>query len=215
MNFEVVEIDGGDDFLSSAPDSMRTKDLEEPAAAASDPPAMHADDTRHRSHTTEDAPILVLTKRQAYYAWFMSDVLLYVCILNLSSEWVRNIHIERFSISLFVAVVLKLVLNAIQAMEHHIKHLVCDVWNRKLIGAFCMWLVVFSSKFLILWIDDVIFRSQVELGYFWEILILSLVLVLSSIMSRWLFGQLGRWDTQNDPSIPEKQETVGHSNDEG
>lgn len=50
-----------------------------------------------------------LTKWQRRYAWFTSDVLLYIVILNLASEFVRNIHIGRFSNSLLVAVVLKLV----------------------------------------------------------------------------------------------------------
>jgi hypothetical protein len=209
MNFEVVAVN--DEEPSNAPDLTRRKEDDEMPA---DPPAVPADDDAAEHRTTEDAP-RILTKYQEHYAWFMSDILLYVCILNLSSELVRNIHIERFSISLFVAVVLKLVLGAIQAVEHHIQHIVCDVWNRKFIGAFCMWLVVFSSKFLILWIDDVIFRSQVELGYFWEILILSLVLVLSSILSRWLFGQLGRWDIQSKLAISDQPSTMEQSNGAG
>jgi hypothetical protein len=145
----------------------------------------------------DESPNEPLTKWQRRYAWFVSDVLLYIVILNLASELVRNIHIERFSISLFVAVVLKLVLDAIQYLEHHVKHICCDRLGRKFLGAFAMWLIIFSSKFLILWIDDVIFGSQVDLGYFWEILILSLVLVLASIGSRWFFFQLGRWDQKD------------------
>lgn len=140
-----------------------------------------------------------LTKWQRRYAWFSSDVLLYIVILNLASELVSNIRIDRFSNSLLVAVVLKLVLDAIQFLEHKVRHLCCDQWGRKMLGAFTMWLIIFSSKFLILWIDDVIFGSAVDLGYFWEILILSLLLVLASIGSRWLFHWLGRCDREPMP----------------
>jgi hypothetical protein len=176
-----------------------------------DPPAMHADDRAHQpgtfasagttATTTDDSPI-VLRKWQQWYGWFMSDVLLYIVVLNLASELVQNIHINRFSISLFVAVVLKLVLSAIQSFEHYIKHLCCDVWNRKILGGFVMWLIIFSSKFLLLWIDDVIFGSQVDLGYFWEILILSFTLIIASLTSRMLFQQLGRWDSYNTEGTP-------------
>lgn len=139
-----------------------------------------------------------VTKWQHRYAGFASDVLLYIVILNLASELVPNITIERFSISLFVAIVLKLILDAIQYLEHAAKHLFCDQMGRKVLGALSMWLIVFSSKFLILWVDDVIFGSKVELGYFWEILILSAVLLLSSLASRCLFDKLGEWDRTND-----------------
>lgn len=216
MNFEVIAASGDDRSNVVAENgSIRKDDLED---TTPDSPATHADEEEHRTREDEDVPLLLLTKSQQRYAWFMSDVLLYICILNLANEFVRNIYIARFSNSLGVAVVLKLVLGAIQAIEHHIKHLMCDVWNRKFVGAVCMWLVVFSSKFLILWIDDVIFRSQVDLGYFWEILILSLVLVLSSILSRWIFAQLGRLDRRRDNNAltPENGATTREqSNAEG
>ena len=55
-----------------------------------------------------------------------------------------------------------------------------------------MWLIVFGSKFLILWIDEMIFGKFVELGRFWSILIISLVLMLSEKASRALFKRLGK-----------------------
>lgn len=124
-------------------------------------------------------------------AQFLMDVLTYILVLNLAAELVDNIKMEHFSISIFVAVVLKLIMNAIQYLEHEIQHFFCVRLERKIMGAFFMWLVVFSSKFLFLWLDDVIFGENVELGYIWEILILSAVLIITEKLNRILFYKLG------------------------
>lgn len=135
---------------------------------------------------------------------------MYVVILNLAAELVRNIHVNRFSISLCVAIMLKLVMDSIQYLEHKIHHLFCEQLGRKIIGGFFMWLVIFSSKFLILWMDDVIFGDQVELGYFWEIMVLSAVLLASEKLVRFLFDWLGRWERQRANAKSTKNEAENH-----
>ena len=82
-----------------------------------------------------------------------------------------------FSLSIFVSTILTLILNATEWLEHEIQHFFCVRLNRKILGAFLMWFVVFSSKFLYLWLDDYIFGSDVELGGFLEIIVLSAVLM--------------------------------------
>ena len=134
------------------------------------------------------------TRWQRWYGWFVSDVLIYTVVLNLANELVSTIRIDRFSISLFVAVTLKVVLDCIQYLEHKAEQYFCHDLNRKFIGGLIMWLIVFGSKFLILWIDDVIFGSLVDLGYFWSILGLSLVLMLAQKLSRGFYHMLGVWE---------------------
>jgi hypothetical protein len=134
------------------------------------------------------------TPWQRYFGWFLADVLMYIVVLNLAAELVDNIRVERFSISIFVAVVLKIILDLIQMLEHRLQHLFCVQLERKVLGAFLMWLVVFSSKFLFLWMDDAIFSEQVELGYIWEIMVLSVVLIVVEKLLRFAYHQVGKWD---------------------
>lgn len=131
------------------------------------------------------------TPLQSYYGWFVCDVLLCIVVLNLAAELDSNIVVKRFSISIFTAIVLKLLLDAIEWIEHHLHHLICVQWERKLLGALAMWSVTFSSKFLFLWLDDVIFGDYIELGYVWEIVILSGVLVAVEKIARILYNIIG------------------------
>ena len=57
-----------------------------------------------------------------------------------------------------------------------------------------MWLVVFSSKFLFLWLDDYIFGSHVELGGLIEIIVLSAVLMASEKVTKILWDKIGQGD---------------------
>lgn len=134
-----------------------------------------------------------------FISWFLVDVLVYVVVLNLADEWVDDIKMKRFTHSLFTAVVLKLILEAIQYVEHEIQHFFCVKLERKVIGGFLMWLVVFSSKFLFLWLDDFMFGDQVELGYIWEIIVLSAVLIATEKINRILFHKLGDWYKARHP----------------
>ena len=165
--------------------------VEESSPAASN--EVNAEDEEGEKEEKEE-PASPPTRWQRWYGWFLSDVLIYTVVLNLANELVSTIRIDRFSISLFVAVTLKVVLDCIQYLEHKAEHIFCHNLNRKFIGGLIMWLIVFGSKFLILWIDDVIFGSLVDLGYFWSILGLSLVLMLSQKLSRWLYRMLGVWE---------------------
>lgn len=149
------------------------------------------------------------TSRQLAFGWLVTDVLVNLVVLNLAAEFVSPIVVERFSISIFVAVVLTLILYGIEWVEHRIQHFFCVERDRKIIGAFFMWLVVFSSKFVFLWLDDVIFGSNIELGGFVEIMLLSAVLMASEKITKILWNKMGQWDRarlENDDKTSEDLE---------
>jgi uncharacterized membrane protein YvlD (DUF360 family) len=135
-----------------------------------------------------------VTPHQRIIGWFLLNVLVNLVLLNAAAELVDSIVIDRFGISIFVSVVLTLLLRLIQWLEHRIQHFFCVQRGRKIIGGFVMWLVIFSSKFLILWVDDYIFGPLVELGGFWEIIILSVVLMAADAGTHLLWAKIGDWD---------------------
>jgi len=132
------------------------------------------------------------TELQIYGAWFMSDVLIYVTVLNLAAEWVESIKVTSYGFSILAALILKLFLDVIVLIEHWFQQKLCVERKRYVIGAISMWAVVFGSKFIILWIDDVIFGTFVELGGFIQILVLAVVLMILEKLSRLVYRMLGK-----------------------
>ena len=57
--------------------------------------------------------------QERFVSWFI-DVLVYVVILNLFVEYVSTVVIDSFTISVFTAVVLKLLIDAITGLEHRV-----------------------------------------------------------------------------------------------
>jgi uncharacterized membrane protein YvlD (DUF360 family) len=165
----------------------------------------------HEKNEAQDNDPLKLppTPWQLFVGWFLIDVSVNIVVLNLAAEIVSTIIIDHFSISIFVAIVLTLFLNLIQYLEHKVQYFFCVRLHRKCLGGFFMWLTVFLSKFVILWVDEVIFGEHVQLGKFWSILILSIVLMLCEKLTRFLYIKLGDWDRAG-----ETQEVDEKPNDE-
>ncbi|KAL7568841.1 hypothetical protein ACA910_007253 [Epithemia clementina (nom. ined.)] len=127
---------------------------------------------------------------QNYYAWFMSDVLIYVTLINMGAEFTRSIKVESFTFSILAGLVLKIFLDIIMLIGLWIHQKVFVEHGRKILGGFLIWAVVFSSRFVILWIDDLIFQNSVELGGLLVILVVAFVLVVAGRLSRLLYYSL-------------------------
>jgi hypothetical protein len=137
------------------------------------------------------------TRVQVTFAWACIDVLVYVTIINLFVEYIESMELDSFTISILTSIVLKLVLEGVHYLQHKFKHYFCDVRGAeqrywKLVGAFFIWLVLFGSKFVILWIDETIFPDKVDLGGVKLILVLSLALMIAEKVLRLLWWQLGK-----------------------
>ena len=63
--------------------------------------------------------ILVTRGQQLFASWVM-DVLVYIVVLNLFVEYLPKVITESFTISIFTAVVLKLLIDAITGLEHRV-----------------------------------------------------------------------------------------------
>ena len=70
---------------------------------------------------TSDSGGTRITRSQALFASWVTDVLLYIVILNLFIEYVPKVITESFTISIFTAVVLKLLIEVISRLEHRIR----------------------------------------------------------------------------------------------
>ncbi len=107
-----------------------------------------------------------LNNRQTLFIGYMLCVLMDLVVLNLYVEFWEKVVIDSFLISLLTAGVLQLQLKLVMNLEHRI----ASYFNAKegigpkVMRWFLAWVVVFGSKFVMLWIIDLVFGEHVELG---------------------------------------------------
>lgn len=127
----------------------------------------------------------VVTSRQLYYVDFLMDVLVYTAILNLFDEFVDSVTIDSFTVSLLTAVVMKGLIDAIEFLMDSVKGRFGDKEGTaaRAVTITLMWVILFLSKFAILWVVDIIFEDDVDLGGFFQVLVMVLVMMLARRVS--------------------------------
>lgn len=144
-----------------------------------------------------------VTSRQRRFASFMTDVLIYVVVLNLFVEYVDSIIIDSFTISVFTAVLLKLMLDLILAFEHQVSDFF-KKWDHSLsnvLRILSVWLILFSSKFLILEVVDIVFGDHVELGGFLSIIFLVIAMMVAREVFARIYEALGIEETESSEEL--------------
>jgi len=142
------------------------------------------------------------TRLQMIFFSWTKDVLIYVIVLNLFVEYSPVVIIDSFTISIFTAIVLKVLLEIILKLEHKVSHL---FKSYKFLRILFGWLILFGSKFVILEIINFMFGEHVELGKFLDVILLVIALILTRELFQWLYRRLGKTDrTSEDAGDPEK-----------
>lgn len=129
-----------------------------------------------------------VTENQRRFGATMTDVLIYIVVLNLFVEYAGSVVIDSFTISIFTAILLKILLDLVLALEHRVS----EYFKRKdrpiskVLRVVSVWGILFLSKFVILEVVDVVFGDHVSLGSFWMVI----AIVLSMMIARELFARL-------------------------
>ena len=141
---------------------------------------------------------VTITKQQHRFESWMTDVLVYIVVLNLFVEFNDAIVIESFWISILTAVLLQALIAALKDVEHQV-----GTFFEKRHGALpraaglaAKFFILFTSKLIILEIVNFVFGDEVELGHFVDVLFL----ILAMMAARWAVGKiylsLGKIDTE-------------------
>ncbi len=141
-----------------------------------------------------DARLVTVTSAQERYTSWATDVLVYTVVLNLFVEYSSAIVIDSFTISIFTAVVLKVLLDLLTSVEHRAKEFVGQY--SKTLAFLSTWAILFLSKFVILEVIDFIFGEHVDLGHFLDVLLLVLAMMVTRELARRLYIGLGGPDSQ-------------------
>jgi hypothetical protein len=137
---------------------------------------------------------ITITKPQARFVSWVSEVLVDIVVLNLFVEYVHTIVIDSFTISVLTALLMKLAIDAVKGLEHRVAGYFRTkqglVWRA--LGLISVFSILFLSKFAILELVNIVFGDHVELGHFIEIVALILTMLAGSALLRFVFRQLGR-----------------------
>lgn len=137
--------------------------------------------------------IVESTSAQLRFASWMTDVLVYTVVLNLFVEYSDAIVIDSFTISLFTAVLLKLLLDVIGGVEHRVMHFFQQregtLW--RVLGWISVFSILFVSKFLILEIVNIVFGDHVELGHLLDVIVLIVTMIVTRRLVALVYARLG------------------------
>lgn len=119
------------------------------------------------------------------------DVFVYLVVLGLFVQFLPSVITESFAVSLLTAVLFKLALEVIALIKTLIIARVrsAETTAGKVFNAAMLILLGAGSKFLILWITDLLFGDAVQLGGFIDVTLLIIVLMLARAAVRALFDR--------------------------
>lgn len=119
------------------------------------------------------------------------DVFVYLVVLGLFEQFFPKIITESFAVSLLTAVLFKLALGVIGIVKTRILARVRAARTAvgKTLNAASLVLLGAGSKFLILWLTDVLFGDAVSLGGFFSVTLLIVTLMLARIGVRLLIDR--------------------------
>lgn len=109
------------------------------------------------------------------------DVLVYLVVLGLFVQFVPSVISESFLVSLATAVLLKLALEAVVLAKTRVvsRLRAAESVRGRIVSSIALVVVAAGSKFVVLWLTDVVLGGAVQLGGFIEVTLLIIVLMLA------------------------------------
>ncbi|MFF2274538.1 hypothetical protein [Agromyces sp. NPDC058126] len=116
------------------------------------------------------------------------DVFVYLVVLGLFTQFFPTVITESFVVSLLTAVLFKVALEVIAVFKRRILDRVraSRTPARKTLNAALLLVLGAGSKFLILWLTDLLFGDAVQLGGFFSVTLLIVVLMAARLGIRLL-----------------------------
>lgn len=102
--------------------------------------------------------------RQKWFVRYLTAVLIDLLVLNLFVEYSRHVVIDSFTVSVFAALLLQVLLKLTLALEHRLAAYFKPREGSfaRVMRWFSAWLVLFGSKFVILGAVDLAFGDRVS-----------------------------------------------------
>jgi len=144
-------------------------------------------------NTATDSETLTVTSAQHRFLKAMGDVLIYIVVLNLFVEFVDAVVIDSFYISILTAILLTALLDVLVIVEQKVHGYFESKGTAffNVVGIVAVFLILFTSKLLILEIVNLVFGDHVELGHFIDVLLLIISMMAARRLVQVIYDRLG------------------------
>ena len=132
--------------------------------------------------------------RQLLFKELFVGTLIYAVVLGFFDDYTELVEARSFSYVFMAAIVLELLTCATFAVKDAIVGRLRDRGSRasKLVMAFGVWFVMFSSKFVFIWAIDTVFGDDVNFDGFVAIFVVALAVTVMHRLADWTFTRLGQ-----------------------
>lgn len=135
----------------------------------------------------------VFNYRQILFKELFVGTLIYAVVLGFFNDYTSIVDVRSFSTIFYTAVVLELLTYLAFLLKGKI---VTWLSNRqsavyRILMFFCVWLVMFLSKFVFIWVIDIIFGNNININGFFGILLIVLCVTIVHKLADKAFIALG------------------------
>ena len=144
--------------------------------------------------------LITVTRRQQVFGGAVLNILVNVVVLNLFVEFVDEVVIDSFWISVLTAVLLTAMIGLLSRFEHRIHHFFFERHSWKVAGVIVIWLVLFGGKFVMLEVVDIVFGDHVYLGHLLEVILIVVAMMVAAQIMQAIYDRLGAPAARADDS---------------
>jgi cell division protein FtsL len=136
--------------------------------------------------------LITVSRQQSLFISWATAVLLNIVVLGLFVEYSDSIVIDSFTIAIFAAVVLKALVDVTLGLEHRARNFFRRRGGtvNRVLGIVTAMAILFSSKFVILEVIDIIFKDDVEIDGFIPLVLLIITMIVAERVVQVVYERL-------------------------
>lgn len=135
----------------------------------------------------------ILNSKQILFKEIFVGTLIYAVVLGIFNDYTSTVYAKSFSTIFYSAIVLELLTYLAFLLKNKIINWLTDRQGLiyKILMFSCVWLVIFLSKFVFIWVIDVIFGNNINIYGFLGILLIVLGVTIIHKLADKVFLWLG------------------------
>ena len=144
------------------------------------------------SQTNAQGTIEPFSRKQQLFLRYLTWTLVDLTVLNFFAEYWDKVTITSFGVSLFIAVTLQVLLKTTISLEHRISKYMKskERLDKKILHIFTTWFVLFASKFVMLWVLQLLFGDAIIFAGVYHGVVTFIVLVVAILLAEYLLMRL-------------------------
>jgi len=144
------------------------------------------------NQTTETSRLNAPSAKQQLFLKYFTFTLVDLMVLNFFAEYWDKVTITSFGVSLFIAIVLQVLLKMTISLEHRISHYMKsnEKLDKKVLHIFSTWFVLFASKFVMLWVLQLLFGDAIVFAGAYHGVVAFIVVVITILAVEYLVTRI-------------------------